>query len=160
MSEQPDVIALTADIVAAYVSKNPIRGAELPDLIATVHASLLGTSDPKVEEPAPELKPAVPIKKSVTPDYITSLEDGRKLKTMRRYLSLLGMTPDDYRAKWGLPRDYPMVAPNYATKRSELAKTTGLGNSGRGRSAALLSGTALEPIGEVEPTLAPAVEAA
>ncbi len=133
MSEQFDVIALTADIVAAYVSKNPIRGAELPDLIATVHASLLGTSDPKVEEPAPELKPAVPIKKSVTPDYIISLEDGRKFKSLRRHLqTAFGMTPDDYRAKWGLPPDYPMVAPGYAAKRSELAKATGLGSNRRG----------------------------
>jgi len=92
-----------------------------------VHQSLKALADSGKPEPAIELVPSVPIKKSVTPDYIISLEDGRKFKSMKRYLGLKGMSPDEYRQKWGLPRDYPMVAPNYAAARSELAKTMGLG---------------------------------
>ena len=120
-------LSLTADIVGAYVSKNSLPSAALTDLISKVHQSLTGLSSAtKVEEAAP-LVPAVPIKKSVTPDYIVSLEDGRKFKSMKRYLGLLNMTPAEYRTKWGLPADYPMVAPNYAAQRSELAKKMGLG---------------------------------
>jgi predicted transcriptional regulator len=125
-SQSPDVLALTAEVVSAYVSKNPLPKSALPEVIAQVHQSLKSLSGPK-QEPQVPLVPAVPVKKSITPDYIVSLEDGRKFKSMKRYLGLLGMTPDQYRAKWGLPRDYPMVAPNYAAKRSELAKTMGLG---------------------------------
>jgi len=125
-SASPDVLALTAEVVSAYVSKNPLPKSALPEVIAQVHQSLKALSGPK-QEPQVPLVPAVPVKKSVTPDYIVSLEDGRKFKSMKRYLGLLGMTPDEYRQKWGLPRDYPMVAPNYAAKRSELAKTMGLG---------------------------------
>jgi predicted transcriptional regulator len=121
-----DLLSLTADVVSAYVSKNPLPTSALPEVIAQVHQSLTALSGPKQEPKAP-LVPAVPIKKSVTPDYIVSLEDGRKFKSMKRYLGLLGMTPDEYRQKWDLPRDYPMVAPNYAAKRSELAKSMGLG---------------------------------
>jgi predicted transcriptional regulator len=121
-----DVLTLTAEVVSAYVSKNPLPKSALPEVIAQVHQSLKALSGPKVE-PRPELVPAVPIKKSVTPEYIVSLEDGRKFKSMKRYLGLRGMTPAEYRQKWGLPADYPMVAPNYAAQRSALAKTMGLG---------------------------------
>jgi predicted transcriptional regulator len=120
-------LSLTADIVGAYVSKNSLPSAALTDLISRVHQSLAGLSGAtKIEEATP-LVPAVSIKKSVTPDYIVSLEDGRKFKSMKRHLGLLGMTPAQYRAKWGLPKDYPMIAPNYAAQRSELAKKLGLG---------------------------------
>ena len=121
-----DLLSLTAEVVSAYVAKNPLPTAALPEVIAQVHQSLRALSGPK-QGPQVPLVPAVPIKKSVTPDYIISLEDGRKFKSMKRYLGLLGMSPDEYRQRWGLPRDYPMVAPNYAAKRSELAKTMGLG---------------------------------
>lgn len=120
-------LELTASIVSAYVSKNSVPVAGLPDLVASVHASLQKLAGSPEPEPAP-LTPAVPIKKSVTPDYIVSLEDGRKFKSLKRHLSAhYGMTPDEYRAKWNLPSDYPMVAPNYAATRSALAKTMGLG---------------------------------
>ncbi|MGI4767631.1 MAG: MucR family transcriptional regulator [Janthinobacterium lividum] len=119
---------MTSEVVAAYVIQNHVQAAEMPALIASVHAAFgsLG-KPPVVEAVAEQLKPAVPIKKSVTDDYIISLEDGRKFKSMKRHLGLLGMSPADYRAKWGLSKDYPMVAPAYATQRSELAKTIGLG---------------------------------
>lgn len=128
MSDQPAYIDLAAGIVSAFVGHNAVRLGELPELITSVHASLakLG-APPPVEEPAPELKPAVPVKKSVSPDYLISLEDGKRYKALRRHLSSRGMTPDDYRAKWGLPKDYPMVAPSYAATRSKLALATGLG---------------------------------
>ncbi|MFS4439429.1 MucR family transcriptional regulator [Paracoccaceae bacterium GXU_MW_L88] len=122
-----DTLGYTADIVAAYVSKNPVSTQELPDLIAAVHERIeaLGKGDPGA---AAKQEPAVPIKKSVTDDYLICLEDGRKLKMLKRHLSATyGMTPDQYRAKWGLPSDYPMVAPNYAKKRQRLAKEIGLG---------------------------------
>ncbi|MES0058374.1 MucR family transcriptional regulator [Mesorhizobium sp. M0041] len=121
-----DLLGLTTDIVAAYVQNNPVPVAGLPDLIASVHSALSGSVEPVASPPA-VLTPAVNPKKSVFPDYIVSLEDGRKFKSMKRYLGLLGMTPDDYRAKWGLAKDYPMVAPSYAAQRSALAKSIGLG---------------------------------
>jgi len=119
---------LTVDIVSAYVSNNNVRAEDLATLISEVHSALKKAPNGKAE-PAPEpQEPAVPIKKSVTPDYIISLESGQKFKSLKRHLmNSYGMTPDEYRAKWGLPRDYPMVAPNYAKSRSELAKTMGLG---------------------------------
>ena len=119
---------LTADIVSAYVSNNNVRAEELATLISEVNSALKEAPNGKAK-PAPEpQEPAVPIKKSVTPDYIISLESGQKFKSLKRHLmNSYGMTPDEYRAKWGLPRDYPMVAPNYAKSRSELAKTMGLG---------------------------------
>ncbi|MER8917699.1 MucR family transcriptional regulator [Mesorhizobium sp. M0761] len=120
------LLELTADIVAAYVQKNAVPVTGLPDLIASVNSALLGIGQP-AKEPEPELVPAVNPKKSVFPDYIVSLEDGRKFKSMKRHLGLLGMTPDQYRAKWGLAKDYPMVAPSYAAQRSALAKSIGLG---------------------------------
>ncbi|MGB3536775.1 MAG: MucR family transcriptional regulator [Mesorhizobium sp.] len=118
-------LELTADIVSAYVSNNPVPTTDLPSLIADVNAALVGLGQPA--EQAPVLTPAVNPKKSVFPDYIVSLEDGRKFKSLRRHLGLLGMTPDEYRSKWGLPRDYPMVSPNYTATRSALAKKLGLG---------------------------------
>jgi predicted transcriptional regulator len=123
-------LELVVAIVSAYVSKHSMPAAEVPKLITTIHDTLrnLGKSE---QGAAPELVPAVPVRKSVTPDYIISLEDGRKLRSLKRHLKAqYDMTPDDYRAKWGLPADYPMVAPNYAKARSELAKTMGLGRSG------------------------------
>jgi predicted transcriptional regulator len=124
---QDNVLSLTADIVSAYVSKNPLPQATLPELIGQIHQSLKVLATGEKIEPAVQLVPAVPIKKSVTPDYIISLEDGRKFKSMKRYLGLRGMTPAEYREKWGLPASYPIVAPNYAAQRSELAKKLGLG---------------------------------
>ena len=123
------LLGLTGQIVSAYVSKNVISASDLPSLISNVHQSLatLGQTQALAEAPA-ELKPAVPVKKSVTPDYIVCLEDGKKLKMLKRHLqSSYGLTPDEYRAKWGLPSDYPMVAPNYAKARSEMAVKVGLG---------------------------------
>jgi predicted transcriptional regulator len=124
---QDNVLSLTADIVSAYVSKNPLPQAKLTELIVQIHQSLKILATGEKTEPAVALAPAVPIKKSVTPDYIISLEDGRKFKSMKRYLGLRGMTPAEYRQKWGLAADYPMVAPNYAATRSALAKSIGLG---------------------------------
>ena len=120
-------LELTAEIVSAYVSKNPVPAGELPALIATVAQSLQrlsGETPVEAEKPVP----AVPIRKSVTRDYIVSLEDGRKFKSLKRPLmARYGMTPEEYRSRWGLPADYPMVAPSYAEARSELAKQMGLG---------------------------------
>lgn len=133
MSASPEkhAIDLAAYIVSSFVKNNATPRADLPALITAVHGALTRVAEP-AQEPAPVLQaPAVPIKKSVTPDFIISLEDGRKFKAMKRYLRGLGMTPDDYRKKWGLPSDYPMVAPAYAAKRSELAKKIGLGESRR-----------------------------
>lgn len=128
-----DNIRCTADIVAAFLSSHTVAVADIPDLIKNVNAALTapvtvaaGNGSPVVVE-AVELKPAVPVKKSVTPDYVVCLEDGKKLKMLRRHLAKLNITPDDYRKKWGLPDNYPMVAPNYAKRRSDLAKQIGLG---------------------------------
>lgn len=131
MSEEPidksDLLALTSDIVAAHVSNNSVPLGELPGLIETVFGTLTTLSAPK-EEPKVEQKPAVNPKKSVTDDFIICLEDGKQLKMLKRHLkTAYDMTPEDYRAKWGLPHDYPMVAPNYAKKRQQLAKKIGLG---------------------------------
>ena len=121
-------IEMTAEIVAAYVSRNSVPAGDLPNLIRSIHQTVSTLGAPPVAEVAPEpLKPAVPVKRSITDEYIISLEDGRKLKSMKRYLAGLGMTPAQYREKWGLPHDYPMVAPSYAAHRSALAKTLGLG---------------------------------
>ena len=129
MAEHPDnTLDLVADIVAAYLANNSIRAGEIPSLIASVHGALISALTDKVEEPQVELKPAVSIKKSVTPDAIICLEDGKSFKSLKRHLATkYGMTPAEYRAKWGLPRDYPMVAPNYAAARSALARGMGLG---------------------------------
>ena len=120
------LITLTADIVAAHVSNNTVAVNDLPMLISNVHGALAGLSAGNAQQPAPE--PAVSIRSSIKPDYIVCLEDGKKLKMLKRHLMThYGMTPDDYRKKWGLPADYPMVAPNYAEQRRTLAKSIGLG---------------------------------
>ena len=131
-SASPNYIELAADIVSAFVSKNAVPVSELPALIANVHGALrnVGSPAPKAEEI--KLTPAVPVKKSITADAIISLEDGKPYKSMKRHLSRLGLTPEQYRTKWGLPSDYPMVAPSYAAKRSELAKNMGLGQKRKG----------------------------
>ena len=131
-----ELLRMTADVVAAYVSNNSLPTQQLGEVISTVYASLRSLDGQKVEAAAEPLKPAVPIRKSITPDYLVCLEDGKKLKMLKRHLrSTYGMTPDDYRAKWSLPADYPMVAPNYAEQRSAFAKKIGLGRSAgrRGR---------------------------
>jgi predicted transcriptional regulator len=120
-------ITLTADIVAAHVSNNSVAVSDIPTLIQNVHGALVGLSS---TAPAPEVKlePAVSIRSSIKPDYVVCLEDGKKLKMLKRHLMThYKMTPDQYRAKWGLPADYPMVAPNYAETRRMLAKKIGLG---------------------------------
>lgn len=125
---QDDLVQLTADIVSAYVTNNKVDAGELSKLIEEVHLALVRAPAAAAEPEQKPLVPAIAIRKSVTPDYIVSLEDGRKFKSLKRHLQgTYGMTPDEYRAKWGLPRDYPMVAPNYAKARSELAKEMGLG---------------------------------
>ena len=133
MTDRLDLLDLTADIVSAFVSNNAVHAGDLPELIRAVHVSLVGITAPKPEAvPAPVLTPAVPIKKSINDDFLVCLEDGKKFKSLKRHLqSAYGMTPEDYRSKWGLARDYPMVAPGYAAKRSELAQATGLGSSRR-----------------------------
>jgi len=122
----PDFTALTAEVVSAYVANNSIRPADLPDLIASVHRALQGLSAPPQAEPE-KREPPVPIRKSITPDFLISLEDGKGYRSLRRHLTSRGLTPQAYREKWGLPLDYPMVAPNYAKQRSELARASGLG---------------------------------
>jgi predicted transcriptional regulator len=123
-----ELLALTADIVAAHVGHNRVGVSELPDLIAAVHGALSGLGDEPIEAAPTEQKPAVSVRSSVKPDYIVCLEDGKKLTMLKRYLQTnFGMTPQQYRAKWKLPADYPMVAPNYAEKRRTLAKAIGLG---------------------------------
>jgi predicted transcriptional regulator len=130
--DEPDgaILRMTADIVSAYVSKNVLPATQIPEVINTVFSSLTGLNGQPREVQAEPQKPAVPIRKSVTPEYIVCLEDGKKLKMLKRHLrSTYGMTPDEYRTKWNLPPDYPMVAPNYAAQRSEFAKKIGLGRS-------------------------------
>ncbi|MFC3441334.1 MucR family transcriptional regulator [Sphingobium rhizovicinum] len=125
------LITLTSDIVAAHVSNNSVAVSDVSSLIQNVHAALSGLSQPA---PAPEVKPepAVSVRASIKPDYIICLEDGKKLKMLKRHLMThYQMTPEDYRAKWGLPADYPMVAPNYAEQRRSLAKKIGLGTKRR-----------------------------
>jgi predicted transcriptional regulator len=127
-------IDLTASIVSAYLSNNPTAAAEIPGLISQVHAALVRVSSGRTEAPLEPAKPAVSIKKSISPDYIVCLEDGKRFKSLRRHLrTQYNMTPEQYRDKWGLPADYPMVAPNYAVARSQLAKQMGLGQQRRKR---------------------------
>ena len=126
MSEPSDPITVTGGIVSAFVAHNSLPSAELPGLIQSVHAALVKIVSEAVTPNAPE-PAAVSVRKSITPDYLVCLDDGLKFKSLRRHLTALGITPDEYRAKWKLPADYPMVAPNYAAQRSELAKRSGLG---------------------------------
>ena len=132
MENKTELLGMTADIVAAYVGSNPVEAADLPQLIASVHRSLEGLATGEAPAEAAPREPAVPIKKSIAPDFLICLEDGRKFKSLKRHLrTKYNMSPEDYRAKWGLPKDYPMVAPNYARARSDLAKQMGLGQGGR-----------------------------
>lgn len=122
-----DLLRMTAQVVAAYVGNNVIPAAQVPEVITSVYGSLASLESGAGDEQTTQ-KPAVPIKKSITPDYVVCLEDGKKLKMLKRHLrTTYGLTPEEYRAKWGLPADYPMVAPNYAKQRSSFAKKIGLG---------------------------------
>jgi predicted transcriptional regulator len=129
-------IELAAEMVAAFVSNNPLPKSELPALIHALHATMTRLAgEPNSAPPQIEPKaPAVPIRKSITPEFVICLEDGKRFKSMRRHLAGLGMTPDQYREKWNLPADYPMVAPNYAAQRSAMAKKIGLGRTHPARS--------------------------
>ncbi len=120
-------IEFTVGVVAAYVSNNSVPVSELPDLIANVHTALQNAGQPVQQQEVAKPTPAVSVRKSITPDFIISLEDGKPYKSMKRHLARLGLTPDAYREKYSLPRDYPMVAPNYAARRSEMARNMGLG---------------------------------
>ena len=132
--ESSSFIELTANIVSAYVSNNTVPSADVPNLISQVHAALKRVSGGQAATAAEPLKPAVPVKRSVTPEHIVCLEDGHKFKSLKRHLrTRYGMTPEQYREKWGLPPDYPMVAPKYAEARSQLAKQMGLGQQRRRR---------------------------
>ena len=127
-------IELTAGIVSAFVSNNSVSAGEIPGLINQVHSALLRVSSGGKDPTAEPLKPAVSVKRSITPDYIVCLEDGKKFKSLKRHLrTQYNVTPEQYREKWGLPADYPMVAPNYAAARSKLAKDMGLGQQRRRR---------------------------
>jgi predicted transcriptional regulator len=130
-----DVLRMAVDVVAAYLSNNQVASTQIPEVINSVFSSLTDLEGAPPENKIEPQKPAVPIRKSVTPDYIVCLEDGKKLKMLKRHLqTTYNMTPEEYRAKWGLPSDYPMVAPNYARQRSEFAKQIGLGRKpGEGR---------------------------
>ena len=129
-----ELLRMTSEVAAAYVSNNNLPSAQLPDVIRTIHESLAALSGAKVAAASEPPTPAVAIKKSITPDYIVCLEDGKKLKMLKRHLrSTYNMTPDEYRHRWGLPADYPMVAPNYAAQRSAFAKKIGLGRNGGGK---------------------------
>ena len=127
-------IELTASIVSAYVSNNSVPASDLPALISQVHAALTRVLNGYGDAPREPPKAAIPVKKSITPEYIVCLEDGKKFKSLKRHLrAQYNMTPEQYREKWGLPSDYPMVAPNYAAARSRLAKQMGLGQQRRRR---------------------------
>jgi predicted transcriptional regulator len=134
-----ELLRMTTEVAAAYFSNNTLPSLQLPEVIKTIHDSLTALRSGDGATPAEPPTPAVPIKKSVTPDYIVCLEDGRKLKMLKRHLrTAFNMTPEDYRRRWSLPADYPMVAPTYAAKRSALAKKIGLGrtDASEGRPAA------------------------
>ena len=130
MDQNSNLTELTADIVAAFVSKNGVRVEDIPTLITTVHSALSGAGSPR-ETAAQKMEPPMPWKKAIKPDFIISFEDGKQYKSMKRHLARHGLTPQQYREKWGLPKDFPMVAPNYAAARSELAKKLGLGTKGQ-----------------------------
>ena len=127
-ANRDDLLRMAVDVVAAYVSTNPLPAGQIPEVIHTIYTSLSTLENGAPEAKAEAPKPAVPVKKSVTPEYIICLEDGKKLKMLKRHLrTTYNITPDEYRAKWGLSPDYPMVAPNYAAQRSDFAKKIGLG---------------------------------
>jgi predicted transcriptional regulator len=129
-------VELTANIVSAYLSNNPTPASDIPNLISQVHAALLRVSTGRNDAPLEPAKPAVAAKKSITPEYLVCLEDGKRFKSLKRHLrTQYNITPEQYREKWGLPADYPMVAPNYAVARSQLAKKMGLGQQARKKRA-------------------------
>jgi predicted transcriptional regulator len=131
------LIELAAGIVASYVENNNISPTELPNLIKTVHGALSGVGQPEVQAQEETAKAtSAQIRKSITPDYLVSFIDGKKYKTLKRHLTTHGMTFEEYKAKFGLPKDYPTVSPNYSAQRSEMAKALGLGQGGRGKAAA------------------------
>lgn len=131
-SQKAELLALTTQIVTAHLGRTKVEAGELPGLIRQIYDSLAGTGGAAEAPPPNRPDPAVPVKRSVTPEYIVCLEDGKKLKMLKRHLmTAYGMTPDQYRERWGLPADYPMVAPNYANQRRELAKQIGLGTGRR-----------------------------
>ena len=133
---EDELLRMTAEVVSAYVSNNTLATGQLGDVIQSVYNSLRTLEGQAAEAPSEPLRPAVPVRKSVTPEYLICLEDGKKLKMLKRHLrSTYNLTPDEYRAKWGLAQDYPMVAPKYAAQRSEFAKKIGLGR-GTGRNSA------------------------
>jgi predicted transcriptional regulator len=126
------ILRMVTDVIASYLKKNPVSASELPDVISSVYAALSGKPAEPAEPAEQRPEPAVSVKRSVTPDFIICLEDGKKLKMLKRHLATAyGMTPDEYRQRWNLPPDYPMVAPNYALQRSNLAKQIGLGSRPR-----------------------------
>ena len=133
MSNSPDLIEMTTEIVSAFVSNSSLSASDLPALIHQIHKTLSDISTgAEAESAAPALTPAISVKKSITPDFLICLEDGRKFKSLKRHLrTKYDLTPEQYRAKWNLPKDYPMVSPNYAAARSNLAKQSGLGQGGR-----------------------------
>lgn len=135
MTEQAnkeEILALTSQIVSSYLSNNTARADEIPAIIDTVYKALLGVTNAETSVFADRPQPAVPIKRSITPDYLICLEDGKQLKMLKRHLkTAYNMTPEEYRERWGLPADYPMVAPRYAERRSKLAKDIGLGTRSR-----------------------------
>jgi predicted transcriptional regulator len=133
MENRRDLVDMATEIVSAYVSANPLAREELPALIRTVHTALRDVVNAPHAAPVSAQEPAVTVKKSITPDYIICLEDGKRFKSLKRHLrTKYSITPDQYREKWGLPHDYPMVAPNYAKERSTLAKRMGLGLAKKG----------------------------
>jgi predicted transcriptional regulator len=132
MDDKAEIIEMTAEIVAAYVENNNISTGDLPALIQSVHRALTSVASGVEAVEAPPKEPAVPIRRSITADFLICLEDGRKFKSLKRHLrTKYNMSPEEYRSKWALPKDYPMVAPNYAKARSDLAKQMGLGQGGR-----------------------------
>lgn len=154
--ENPDtLVALTADIVIAHVSNNKLAQAELPQLISAVYSALSTIDASTAAEPEGVNEPAVPVRSSIKPDYLVCLEDGKKMKMLKRHLRIAyGLSPDEYRKKWNLPKDYPMVSPNYAKHRSDLALQIGLGRGGRGRPPASAQAAASAPA----PASVPAAE--
>ena len=132
MEDKSAIIEMTTDIVSAYVGNNSVSANDIPSLIANVHKALTEVASGSVTVEIAPKEPAVPVRRSITPDHLVCLEDGRKFKSLKRHLrTAYDLTPEQYRAKWGLPKDYPMVAPNYAKARSDLAKQMGLGQGGR-----------------------------
>jgi predicted transcriptional regulator len=130
--DKNEIVELTADIVSAFVSNNAVAAGDLPQIISDVHAALSRATGREAPPPREEMKPAIPVKKSVTPDFIVCLEDGKKFKSLKRHIRThYNLSPEQYREKWDLPHDYPMVAPNYASARSQLAKKMGLGQRRR-----------------------------